>query len=98
MSLEERFNARIEQHELMFGESLVPPNRPNLAPMSIKTCSKCQGFGHTLSEWPNKEFITLAEWETAMEEEMRRKMKMNMIIDLRKLKRRSWKRLQKNNS
>ena len=37
--------------------------------MSIKRCSKCQGFGHTSSVCPNKEFITLAEWEAAMEEE-----------------------------
>jgi len=69
MSSEERFDALMRQHELMFGESLVPPNRPNLAPMSIKRCSKCQGLSHTPLNCPNKEFITLAEWEAAMEEE-----------------------------
>ena len=37
--------------------------------MSTPRCSKCQGFGHTSSVCPNKEFITLAEWEAAMEEE-----------------------------
>jgi len=88
----------MRQNELMFGESLVPPNRPNIAPMSIKRCSKCQDFGHTPSEYPNKEFITLAEWEAAMEEENEDKMKMNMIMNLGKLKRRSWKRLEKKNS
>jgi len=36
MSLEERFDAFKKQHELMFGESVVPPNRRNLALMSIK--------------------------------------------------------------
>ena len=53
----------------MFGESLVPPKRPNLAPLSVKRCSKCQDFGHTSLVCPNKEFITLTEWETTMEEE-----------------------------
>ena len=57
----------------MFGKSLVPPNCPNLAPMSIKRCSKCQGLGHTISDCPNKEFITLREWEVAMEEENKEK-------------------------
>jgi len=61
MSLEERFDAVMRQHEVMFGESPVPPNRPNLAPMSIKRCFKCEGLGHTSSDCPNKEFITLAE-------------------------------------
>ena len=69
MTLEERFDALMRQHELMLGESLVPPNRPNLNPMSIKRHSKCQGFGHMPLDCPNKEFITLAEWEAAMEEE-----------------------------
>ena len=36
---------------------------------SIKRCSKCQGFGHAPSDCPNKEFITLTEWEVAMKEE-----------------------------
>ena len=69
MTLEERFDALMRQHELMFGESLVPPNKPNPAPLSIKRCFKCQGLGHTPSDCPNKEFITLAEWEAAIEEE-----------------------------
>jgi len=37
--------------------------------MSIKWCSKCKGFGHTPSDCPNKELITLPKWEAAMEEE-----------------------------
>jgi len=61
MSLEERFDACMRQHELMLGESLVPLN---------KSCSKCQGLGHTPSVCPNKEFITLDEWEAAMEVEL----------------------------
>jgi len=61
MRLEERFDALMRRHALMFGESLVSPHTPNLAPMSVKRCSKCQGFGHTSSNCPNKEFITLAE-------------------------------------
>jgi len=37
--------------------------------MSIKRRSKCQGFGHVPSDCPNKEFITLTEWEAAMKEQ-----------------------------
>jgi len=44
-------------------------DRPNPDPLNLRRCSKCQGFGHTPSDCPNKEFITLAEWEVAMEEE-----------------------------
>jgi len=73
MTLEERFDALMRQHELMLGESLVPPNRPNLNPMSIKRHSKCQGFGHMPLDCPNKEFITLAKWEAAIEEEIEEK-------------------------
>ena len=61
MSLEERFDACMRQHELMFGESLIPLN---------KRCSKCQGLGHTPSVCPNKEVVTLADWEAAMEVEL----------------------------
>ena len=69
MSFNERFDALMRQHELMFGKSLVPRNRPSLAPMRNKRCCKCQGFGHSSSDCPDKEFITLPEWEAAMEEE-----------------------------
>ena len=69
MSLEERFDALMRQHELMFGVSLVPPNKPNLAPVSMRRCSKCHGLGHKTSVCPNKEFITLAQLEAAMVEE-----------------------------
>ena len=69
MSLTEIFYALMRQHELMFEKSLIPPHRPNLAPVSNKRCFKCQGFGHTFSDCTNKEFITLAEWEAAMNEE-----------------------------
>ena len=57
----------------MFGKSPGPPNRPYPAPVSIKRCSKCQGFGHTSSDYPNKEFITLAKWKAAMEEDKEEK-------------------------
>jgi len=50
----------------MFGVSLVPPNKPNLAPVSMRRCSKCQGLGHKTSVYPNKEFISLAQLEAAM--------------------------------
>jgi len=69
VSLNNRFDAVMRQHDLMFWKSLVPPTCPNLAPMSIKRCSKCQGFAHTSSDCFNKEFITLVEWEAAMKEE-----------------------------
>ena len=69
VSFNERFDALMRQHELMFGKSLVPRNRPSLAPMRNKRCCKCQGFGHTSSDCPDKEFITLPEWEAATEEE-----------------------------
>jgi len=66
-------DALVRQHQLMFGESLVPPNKPNPAPLSIERCFKCQGLGQTPSDCPNKEFITLAEWEAAMEVELEEK-------------------------
>ena len=53
----------------MFGESLVPPNKPNPSPMSIKRCSKFQGLGHTTLVCPNQETITLAKWEAVMKKE-----------------------------
>ena len=37
--------------------------------MSIKRCSKYQGFGRVPSDCPNEEFITITEWEAAMKEE-----------------------------
>jgi len=70
MSLEERFYALMRQHELMFGESLVAPN---------KRCSKCRGLGHTPSVYPNKAIVTLAEWEAAMEEENEEEQKAYFI-------------------
>ena len=69
MTLEERFDALLRQHELPFEESLVPPNKPNPIPMNIKGCSTCQGLGQTSSDCPDKEIITLAEWEAIAEEE-----------------------------
>jgi len=60
MSLEEKFDALMRQHELMFGESIFPPN---------KRCSKCQGLGHAPSVCPNQETITLAEWEAVLKKE-----------------------------
>ena len=69
ISLEERFDALMRQHELMFGVSLVRPKKPNLAPMSMRRCSKCQGLGHKTSVFPNKKVITLAQWKAAMEDE-----------------------------
>ena len=69
---------------MMFGESLVTPHGPDLAPMSVKRCSKCQGFGHTSLDFPNKEFITLVEWEVAMEVELEEKLKRKMGMFLKK--------------
>jgi len=74
MSVEERFYALVRQHQLMFRESLVPPNKPNPEPMSIERCFKYQGLGQTPSDCPNKEFITLAEWKAAMEVELEEKI------------------------
>ena len=70
MRLEERFDALMRQHELMFGESLVAPN---------KRCSKCRGLGHTPSVYPNKAIVTWAEWEAAMEEENEEEQKASLI-------------------
>ena len=68
MSLDERFEACMRRHELMFRVSLVPPKKPNLAPKSMRRCSKCQGLGHKASVHPSKEVITLDQWKVAMEE------------------------------
>ena len=84
MSLEERFDALVRQHELMFWESLVPPNKPNPAPLTNKRCFKCNGLGHTPSDCPNREFITLAEWEAAMEVELEEKIEEKMGMFLKK--------------
>ena len=69
ISLEERFDALMRQHELMFRLSLVPPKKPTLGPKSMRRCSKCQGLGHKASVHPSKEVITLDQWKVAMEEE-----------------------------
>ena len=61
MTLEERFDALTRQHELLFEESLVAPNKPNPVPINIKRYSQCQGLGHRPSDCPNKEIITFAE-------------------------------------
>jgi len=74
----------MRQHELMFGESLVPPNRPNLAPMSITRCSKCQDFGHINLVCPNQETITLVEWDAAMEVELEEESKEKLGKFLKK--------------
>lgn len=68
MSLEERFDECMRQHELMFGFSLVPHKKATLVPMSMKRCSKCQGVGHSPSICPNKEAYTLAQVLEANEE------------------------------
>ena len=68
MSLEERFDECMRQHELMFGFSLVPHKKATLVPMSMNRCSKCQGVGHSPSICPNKEAYTLAQVLEANEE------------------------------
>ena len=73
MSLNERFDALMRQHELLFGKSLVPMVRLNPSPLNPIKCFKCQGLGHTSLDYPNKKIITLAEWEVAMEEENKEK-------------------------
>lgn len=67
MSLEERFDECMRQHELMFGFSLVPHKKATLVPMSMKRCSKCQGVGHSPSICSNKEAYTLVQVLEAME-------------------------------
>ena len=73
MSMNERFDAFMRQHELMFGKGLVPLNCPNLAPISNKRCSKCQDIGLTSSDCSNKKFVTLEEREATMEEDNEKK-------------------------
>ena len=69
MSLNERFDALMRQHEFLLAKSLVPPNRPKPDPINPRRCFKCQGLGYTPSDCPNKEITSLAEWEKTMEEE-----------------------------
>jgi len=49
--------------------------------MNIKRSSKCDGLGHWPSDSPNKEIITLAEWEAAREEENEEEKKAYLIKD-----------------
>ena len=67
ISLEERFDECMRQHELMFRFSLVPHKKATLVPMSMKRCSKFQGVGHSPSICPNKEAYTLVQVLEAME-------------------------------
>ena len=68
MSLEERFDECMRQHELMFRFSLVPHKKTTLVAKSMQRCSKCQGIGHSTSICPNKEAYTLAQVLEANEE------------------------------
>ena len=68
MSLEERFDECMRQHELMLGFSLVPHKKTTLVAKSMQRCSKCQGIGHSTSICPNKEAYTLAQVLEANEE------------------------------
>ena len=48
---------------------LTPQNRPNPIPTTPRLCFKCQGLGHIASECPNRQIVSLAEWEVQKEEE-----------------------------
>jgi len=50
------------------------PTPPMTFPPQIRRCLKCQGFGHLATDCPNKEFITLDEWEVAVEVELEEKI------------------------
>jgi len=38
--------------------------------LNTRRCFKCQALGHIASDYPNRRIISLAEWETTMEEEL----------------------------
>jgi len=56
-------------------KACLPQNRSNPTPLGTRSCFQCQGFGHIAADCPILKVITLADWETINEEEMRRKMK-----------------------
>ena len=66
-------------HELQ--KSLAPQTRPNPDPLNPRRCFKCQGLGHTPSDCPNKEAISFAEWEAAIEEENEEEENAYLIKD-----------------
>ena len=88
MSLNERFDALMRQHEFLFGKILVPPIRPNPGPTNPRRCFKCQGLGHITSNYPNCNVITLAEWAAMKEEFEEDEKRMILRTTLRKLKKR----------
>ena len=46
-----------------------PPTLKPRPPDTIR-CSKCQGFGHSLSDCVNQKYVTLAEWTAMIKEEL----------------------------
>ena len=49
--------------------------------MSNRRCFKCQCLGHTASDCPNKEIISLAEWEATMKEKNQEEKEAYLIKD-----------------
>ena len=62
-------------------KAYIPPNRPNPTPISVRHCFKCQVLGHIASDFPNRKFISSAEWETVKEEKKEEKEEQTVEED-----------------
>ena len=62
-------------------QSLPLQPRPKPLLKGIQRCFKCQGLGHIALNCPNREIISLAEWEVAKEEENEEEKKAYLIKD-----------------
>jgi len=50
-------------------KAFPPRNRPNPSLLSARRCFKCQGLGHIVVNYPNREVITFAKWEVVKDKE-----------------------------
>ena len=71
----------MRQKILTLQQSLPPQNRPYHSPFGRRRCLKCQGHRHTTADCPNRNVITLAEWEAVKECELEEKKEEDMLIN-----------------